>query len=137
MLSGFVWGWMADRSSRRTLAAAGLFAGLVGCATFFVSGLDAGPAAALWIYGILFFLMGLAHTGIRLGRKTYLVDMAPSEQRASYVAVSNTLIGLVLAVSGSFGLLAPLLGVRGVVLVFALLGMAGGVLAWALREIED
>lgn len=137
MLSGFVWGWLADRSSRRTLAAAGLFAGAVGGATFVVSGRELDGAWALGTYGALFFLMGLAHTGIRLGRKTYLVDMAPSERRASYVAVSNTLIGLVLVLSGSFGLLAPLVGARGVVLVFALLGLAGGALAWALREIED
>jgi MFS family permease len=137
MISASVWGWMADRSSRRTMAVAGLLAGVVGCAVHVLAGRIPGETAAIWIYGILFFLLGLAHTGIRLGRKTYLVDMAPSERRASYVAVSNTLIGLVLVLSGGFGLLEPSIGARGVVLVFALLGLAGGALALALREVED
>jgi MFS family permease len=135
-LSASVWGWMADRSSRRTMAVAGLCAALIGCVTFLVSGTGIEGNVALWVYGGLFFLIGLAHTGIRIGRKTYLVDSAPSEQRASYVALSNTLIGIVLLLSGSFGLLTPFVGVRGVVLVFALLGLAGGVLAFVLREAE-
>jgi len=63
--------------------------------------------------------------------------MAPADRRASYVAVSNTLIGVVLLLSGSVGLLAPAIGARGVVLVFAMLGLAGGGLAWFLREVED
>jgi hypothetical protein len=130
-LSASVWGWMADRSSRRTLAVAGLCAALIGCVTFLVSGAGIEGDSALWVYGGLFFLIGLAHTGIRIGRKTYLVDSAPSEQRASYVALSNTLIGTVLLLSGTFGLLTPFVGVRGVVLVFALL-----VLALVLREAE-
>jgi hypothetical protein len=136
MVSASVWGWMADRSSRRTMGVAGLLAGLVGCVTYAVSGRLPGEGAAIWVFGLLFFLLGLAHTGIRLGRKTYLVDMAPSDRRASYVAVSNTLIGLVLVLSGSFGLLAPVLGARGIVLLFALLGLTGGALALSLREVE-
>ena len=79
------------------------------------------------------FLIGLAHTGIRIGRKTYLVDMAPADRRASYVAVSNTLIGVVLLAFGAVGLLAPLLGARGVVLLVSALGLAGGLLAWTMR----
>lgn len=36
----------------------------------------------------------VAHQGARIGRKTYLVDMADSGNRASYTAVSNTVVGL-------------------------------------------
>jgi MFS family permease len=136
-LSATVWGFQADRSSRRTLAVAGLSAGVVGVATFLVAGAGIGGAGAIWAYGGLFFLFGLAHTGIRIGRKTYLVDMAPSDRRASYVALSNTLIGVVLLLSGSFGLLTPSLGERGVVLVFAVLGLAGGALALTLRSTDE
>jgi uncharacterized membrane protein len=86
------------------------------------------------MFGGLFFLIGLAHTGIRLGRKTYLVDHAEADNRARLVAVSNTLMGLVLLLSGSFGLLANALGERLVILVFALLGIAGALTAWTLPE---
>lgn len=39
--------------------------------------------------------------GVRLGRKVYLVDMAGAGQRAAYVAVSNTLIGILMLIGGS------------------------------------
>ena len=136
-LSGFAWGRLADHSSRLTLSIAGIAAGAIGCVTFVVAGLGLGPTASLWTYGALFFLVGLAHTGIRLGRKTYVVDLATADTRSLYVAVGNTLIGGVLLVSGSFGALAPWIGERGVILVFALLGIAGGVLAWTLRDVES
>ena len=136
-LSGFAWGRLADHSSRLTLAVAGLAAGLIGCVTFLVAGGGLGAESSLWVYGGLFFLVALAHTGIRLGRKTYVIDLATAETRSLYVAVSNTLIGGVLLLSGSFGALAPWIGERGVILVFALLGLAGGGLAWSLREVED
>jgi hypothetical protein len=135
-LSATVWGYLADRSARLTLVAAGIGAGLMGVVTFLVAGIDIAPEPAVWVYAGLFFLLGLTHTGIRLGRKTYLVDMAPSDERASYVALSNTLIGIVLLLSGGFGLLTPWIGERGVVLTFGVLGLAGGALGLHLREAE-
>lgn len=136
-LSAATWGKLADRSSRLTLVTAGTAAGLIGILTAGVSGFDFSSGAALWIFGALFFLIGLAHTGIRLGRKTYLVDLATADNRASLVAVSNTLIGVVLLISGSFGLLADALGERFVILIFALLGVAGGLTALSLPEVQD
>ncbi|MCG8599039.1 MAG: MFS transporter [Verrucomicrobiales bacterium] len=133
-LSGVTWGKLSDSSSRLTLAIAGLAAGLIGCLTAALTGIDWGQTASLWLFGALFFLIGLAHTGIRVGRKTYLVDHADSDNRARLVAVSNTLMGIVLLASGSFGLLASAIGERLVILVFALLGIAGAVMAFTLPE---
>lgn len=135
-LSGATWGKLSDRSSRKTLAIAGLSAGVIGCLTAGISELEMDRLAALWIYGGLFFLIGLAHTGIRLGRKTYLVDHATNDNRARLVAVSNTLMGLVLLASGSFGLLAGAVGEQAVILVFAILGILGSVMAFGLPEVE-
>lgn len=135
-LSAAIWGKLADRSSRLTLAFAGLAAGAIGCLTAGIANVNFSPQAALWVYGVLFFLIGLAHTGIRLGRKTYLVDMATADNRASLVAVSNTLIGIVLLISGSFGLLADALGERMVILLFAVLGLVGGAMAFTLPEVQ-
>lgn len=133
-LSGVVWGRLSDHSSRTTLAAAGLLAGLAGCLTAGVSTLEFSEDLAAFVYGGLFFLIGLSHTGIRNGRKTYLVDHANQDNRAKLVAVSNTLMGLVLLLSGSFGLLAQTWGERAVILVFALLGISGSVMAFTLPE---
>ena len=136
-LSGLAWGKLSDSSSRRTLGVAGMGAGLVGCVTAGIGGLDVDRTVAIWLFGILFFLIGLAHTGIRVGRKTFLVDHADSDNRARLVAVSNTLMGIVLLLSGSFGLLADSIGERFVILIFALLGIAGSVLAFMLPEVQE
>ena len=53
-----------------------------------------------WQITGLFFLIAVFHGGARLGRKTYLVDMANQDNRATYVAVSNTLIGLFMLAGG-------------------------------------
>lgn len=143
-LSGFAWGSFADRSSRRTLLIAGASASAVGIVTYVVGtrvfgGTATAPGAgdaSPWIFALLFFVLSLAHTGIRVGRKTYLVDMAPADERASYVAVSNTVIGVVLLLSGSLGILGTFLSHYEVILVFALLGLAGAAVAATLGEVE-
>ena len=95
-----------------------------------------GAGGSPWVYALLFFVLATAHTGIRVGRKTYLVDMAPADERASYVAVSNTVIGVVLLVSGSLGVLGTFLSPYEVILVFAGLGLIGSVIALRLDEVE-
>jgi MFS family permease len=143
MLSGYTWGKLADRSSRHAMMIAGLTASLVGVAVFVATTLSmAQKAEAAWgggagaMYAAFFFLLSYAHTGIRVGRKTYLVDFAPAAQRPSYVAVSNTVIGVVLLASGSLGVLGTFLSPEQVILVFALLGIAGAAVAATLDEVE-
>ncbi len=131
-LSSALWGRFADKDSRQTLGMAGLCAGVIGCLTAATPQFDLSPTAATWVYSALFFLIGTAHTGIRLGRKTYLVDMAKEQNRARLVAVSNTLIGVIVLGGGAFGFLGDWIGTSGVVLVFALLGGVGGAMALRL-----
>ena len=136
-LSGITWGKLSDKSSRMTLVVAGVSAGCIGIATAFVSLGTLTSSFAVWIYGGLFFLIGLAHTGIRTGRKTYIVDLATAENRAQLVAISNTLMGVVLLISGSFGLLAEAIGEQWVIFVFGALGIAGGLLGLSLPEVQE
>jgi MFS family permease len=84
-----------------------------------------------------FFLIGIAHAGIRIGRKTYLVDMATAETRATYVAVSNTAIGVVLLAGGIFGLVAELVGTAATIGVLGLFCLAGALGASRLKEVTD
>jgi hypothetical protein len=143
-LSGHTWGKLADRSSRRALIIAGAAASLTGIFAYLLgtasggSGESSGTGSggASWIYAVLFFVLAVAHTGIRVGRKTYLVDMAPADDRASYVAVSNTVIGFVLLLSGGLGVLGTFLTPYEVILVFAVLGLFGTLVALSLDEVE-
>lgn len=83
-------------------------------------------------------LAGLSATaaGVLLGRKTYVVDMAAGNRRTDYVAVSNTTIGVLLLGGGLLGLLVPLIGVAGVVLLLSGGALGGGWLAATLPEVE-
>jgi len=138
MASSGIWGRYSDRSSRRVMAGAGALAGAAGLAAAALAASGALPQSlpGAVVLAALYFLLAVAHAGIRLGRKTHLVDMAGGERRASYVAVSNTVIGVVLVAGGGFGLLAEAAGTPLTVAVLAALALTGAGCALALREAQ-
>lgn len=122
LLSSPIWGRWADRSSRQVFAVACALASATSLVVAAWAVLTDSVVASQWFYPLAFFVLGVSHAGVRLGRKTYLVDMAGGNKRTDYVAVSNTVIGLLLLVSGVLGALAALVSVT---LVISLLGAAG------------
>jgi hypothetical protein len=132
--SGF-WGRMADRSSRDVLRLAATVAGVLSLlvAAWYMAG-GPGLPAGIVVVGA-FFIIGIAHAGIRIGRKTYLVDMATAETRATYVAVSNTAIGVVLLAGGAFGLVAEWVGTAETIGLLGLFCLAGALGATRLDEV--
>ncbi|NND60245.1 MAG: MFS transporter [Gammaproteobacteria bacterium] len=129
------WGKLADRSSRRVLIIAAFAAGVLGVAVYAYAATGA-SWHPVWIYAVAFFLLGIIHTGVRVGRKTYLVDMATQDNRAQYVAVSNTVIGILLLAGSAFGALASLAGVEVTILVLSVFAVAGGLSALRLAEVQ-
>ena len=134
LVSGYVWGRLADRSSRRVLVYSGMAA--TTALTLAVLADLAGLFASPWITPVLLFALMLAYNGVRQGRSTHLVDMAPAEQRAQYAAVSNTVIGVILLASGLFGALASVAGAIWAIGVFAVISAAGSAVALTLREVQ-
>ena len=132
--SGF-WGRMADRSSRDVLRIAATVAGVLSLAVagWHMAGAPGLPRGAVVVAA--FFVIGIAHAGIRIGRKTYLVDMATMQTRATYVAVSNTAIGIVLLAGGVFGLVADRLGTVVTIGLLGLFCLAGAAGATRLDEV--
>ena len=129
------WGRMADWSSRTVMAAAALVAGALGLLAVAVEFLLPGLAGQVWFYPLVFFVLMVAHSGVRLGRKTYVVDLAEGNRRTDYVAVSNSVIGVVLLLLGGMGTLAQLLSVPLVILVLSALGLAGAAMSRSLPEV--
>ena len=75
--------------------------------------------------------------GVRLGRKTYLVDIANQDNRALYVALSNTFTGvLMLIVGGMIGALAQWLGSAMLLVILALIALGAMLSAHRLPEAE-
>lgn len=134
-VSAPVWGRLADRSSRLVMFAAALLAGGCGLAVFSFSQWNLVFGRDAYGLAVLFFFVSVAHAGIRLGRKTYLVDLASQDTRAVYVALSNTVIGVLLLIGGTFGVVAQWLGTRYVILLFSGIALLGAMMAWRLKEV--
>jgi hypothetical protein len=134
-LSAAVWGWMADASSRDVMIRGSGIAATtclaVGAGTLCFPGWFLMP----WVLPVAYLLLSIAHAGVRIGRKTYLVDMAGGTKRTDYVAVSNTVIGVLLLVTGGVSALASLLSVEAVLILLGLMGAAGTISALRLQAV--
>lgn len=137
LVSAPVWGRFADRSSKWVMIAAAVITAGIGLATFGVNRVAPGIASTPWYLPLAYFVLMVAHSGVRVGRKTYVVNLGTGNQRTDYVAVSNTLIGVLLLVVGSIGALSETIGNDGVLGLLALMGLAGALLGTTLPDVED
>ncbi len=137
LVSAPFWGRFADVSSRRVMIIAGAAAASTG--VLLVATVNGVPALAgePWLYPVFFFLLSVAHAGVRMGRKTYIVDLAGGNKRTDYVAVSNTVIGFVLLLAGSIGALSSVISISGVIVVLAVMGFAGAWMSVRLPEVTE
>lgn len=130
------WGKLADISSKNVMVRAALITSALGILMFAIITWIPVLREMTWIYPTAFFLLGVAHSGVRLGRKTYIVDMAGGNKRTDYVAVSNTVIGLVLLITGGISALASVISSEGIILVLSLFGLAGAWSSFRLPDVE-
>ncbi|NBB93251.1 MAG: MFS transporter [Gammaproteobacteria bacterium] len=136
LVSAPFWGRFADASSRRVMIMAGSCSALVGIGLVgVVHGLPI-LAGSAWLYPLFFFLLAVTHSGVRLGRKTYIIDLAGGNKRTDYVSVSNTVIGVVLLLTGSVGALTTVMPTSGVILVLAVMGLSGAWMSSRLPETQ-
>lgn len=134
MVGGPLWGRLSDRSSRQVMMlSAGGAAAVVGVllAALTVEALR----TAAWLYPLTYLLLALAHTGARVARKTYVVDLGEGNRRTDYVATSNSAMGLLLLVVGGLSAALAELGVDLALAFLALLGAAGALAARSLPEV--
>ncbi len=136
ILSSPVWGRFADRSSRGVMIVAGFIAGGAGV---FALLFDLLPQAwqSAYVYGLVFLLIGLAHGGIRLGRKTWIIDAAPKDDRPTWVALSNTIVGVAMIAAAGLGVIADLFTVQVLIGVLIVIALAGSAAAWWMPEADS
>ncbi len=137
IISSPFWGRLTDKSSKTAMALGGFIASVLGLVMFIIIVMLPELRSKPWLYPVAFFILGIAHTGVRLGRKTYVVDMAKGNQRTDYVAISNTIIGLILLFTGGISALASLVSVESVILGLSLLGIIGAVSSYRLPNVEQ
>lgn len=104
-VSASLWGRLADRSGRGCMAAGGALSSLAAAAGVWLS-LAAPQAPGGW-WAVLFGVFAVGHVGVRVGRKTYVVDIADGALRTQFVAASNTAVALALLALGAGLALLP------------------------------
>ena len=135
LISAYVWGRLADRSSRKVLFVASFVSMLVLALTCWVS--VTGWLSAPMVLPILIFCLMIAYQGVRLGRSTHLVDMATADKRATYTALSNTIIGVVLLAGGLFSIIAEVYDVIFVLVIMAIMCTAAIPVVLGLHEVQE
>ncbi|SBS28327.1 Major Facilitator Superfamily protein [Marinomonas aquimarina] len=136
LVSGPLWGRFSDSSSRKVLIWASSLGAATSIMVFVIAQLIPEALANFWLLPGLYFLLTVFHQGIRVGRKTYLVDMAEGNQRTSYVAVGNTAIGLILLLFSLIGLLSAVMSFASLIFIYALLTLVGVVMAIRLPDVS-
>ena len=134
--SGVIWGKLSDYSSRLAIIIGSLLAGITGFGLWAISLSDSVLSSSPTAYALFFFLIALAHGGVRLGRKVYLIDMSTESNRSLYVALSNTVIGIVMLLAGSIGFVADIISVVNVVVMLASISLLSAVYASRMPNVS-
>ena len=137
MTTGMVWGRWSDRAAHRVMAAAAGIAVLVMAITLVMASFTPDLLAMPLTGALILFAAATAHHGARVGRKTYLLDMATQDNRARYTAVSNTVMGLVLLSGAALGIVDTLFGTRAVLILLALVGLAAIARCYSLPHVDE
>ncbi len=135
LVSAPFWGRFADSSSKRVMIAAALVTASTGLVTVLVDTSFPLLSRTVWFLPVAYFVLMVAHSGVRVGRKTYVVNLGSGNKRTDYVSISNTTIGVLLLLVGSVGLLVPAIGNAGVIGLLALMGLCGAALGTTLPEV--
>lgn len=134
VISSPFWGKIADQSATRLMRISSFIAiggGVFALLFYLASDWNLGFFAFLPV----FFINGIAYSGARLSRKTYLVDYAPNDNRATYVSVANTFIGLFTIMAAGFGVIAQLFGLPAQIIFFMSLLVLAIVLSFRLKKV--
>ena len=136
LVSAPVWGRYADTSSKSVMITAALITSSVGVFVLAVNRSMPAVSGTTWFLPTAYFVLSLAHSGVRVGRKTYVVNLGSGNRRTDYVAISNTVIGVLLLLVGTVGALAPVVGNDGVIGLLGLMGLVGAVYGTTLPDVE-
>jgi len=134
VLSSPFWGKIADQSATRLMRISSFISlggGIFALLFYFASDWNLGFYAFLPV----FFINGIAYSGARLSRKTYLVDYAPNDNKATYVSVANTFIGLFTLVAAGFGIVAEIFGLPAQIIFFMSLLVLAIILSFKLKKV--
>lgn len=136
-LSNVWWARIADRHGNRALTVwTGwlLMTAPLWALSFVLWGDLASANTIAWLFGGVFLLIGLCTDGAMMAGLTYVMELAPVEQRTLYVGVSNTLMGIATFAPVLGGILVKALGYEP---VFAIAAILAGLGAWSSMYLPE
>ena len=136
LLSGAFWGRWSDRASHHVMAAAAALSAAVMAAALASYFLAPQLLSQLLVPGLLVLSAAVAHQGARVGRKTYLVDLATADTRSSYTAVSNTVLGIFLLSGSGLGVVDAMYGTQTVLMLLLAVSLLASVFCLTLKRVD-
>ncbi|MFG0335873.1 MAG: MFS transporter permease, partial [Maioricimonas sp. JB049] len=137
LASTYVWGRFSDWSSRLVLMLAAALAALANAVAAFLALAMPNVLEEASLLPALLFVLMIAHQGVRLGRSVHVVDMADRDNRATYTALTNSVVGLILLAGGVFGGVAQWLGIGAVLAIFTLMAALAVIAAAGLNDVQS
>lgn len=135
LVGGRISGVFSDISSKSTMAV-GAAASSVIILLIVASSHWASEVVNAWVMPLGFFAVNLAHTAVRVARKTYVVDMAGGDKRTQYVGAANTMMGIILLILGGISSVIAIAGPEAALIFLALVGFLGVWRAGRLTEVS-
>ncbi|MFK7909046.1 MAG: MFS transporter [Akkermansiaceae bacterium] len=135
--SSFLWGAMADKASHKAMAFGGLGCAFIGVIAICIANWLPELSRQFWLWPVIFFLFNLSYTGVRMGRKVWVVDAVDGDKRTDYVSASNTLIALMIIAMGLIA--SPLQSVSPLIPlgVYSVLCFVGTIIALGLKPEKE
>ncbi len=129
LLANFVFGRMTRRFGNKRVMNIATTAGLLmsgAVLLLMVAGsiIEISPVAAAILLIPAFILNGFRATGLSVSSNALMLDLSPTQTRSLYIGFANTLLGLVILVTGISGVLLKLLSLNGLLLVTIFLHIA-------------
>ncbi len=98
--SSLLWGRLSDRSGEWSMAAGGGVAAAAGMSGVMIAWWFPGWGDRVWVWPLVFLVFNVGYAGVRLGRKTWVIDAVEGDRRTDYVSASNTLIAVLILLTG-------------------------------------
>jgi MFS family permease len=134
-----VWSRLSDRRGNKLVMQLATACGVVMLAwalfaPIVAESVRADASVIAYLFVPVFALMGLYETGVGIGAVNLLLEIAPGNDRAIYVGLTNTVLGVAYFSTIASGLLVDAVGYRGVFALALALLLTG---LWALSRLQE
>jgi MFS family permease len=129
--SNLLWGWLSNNASTRIVLRSIAAITILPPTLVLCSMVTDIP---LILYGLIFFFLGAFYSGIRTGYHSFLLAIAPDNERPIYVGMMNTFIAPTLLFSGIGGLVLDMTSFPVLYAIVLLLGVWTLIASLQLRE---